>query len=134
VADLAEAVLLGDPGGPALDGGAGDLDRTTADPADQVMVVPGRTAPVRHFAVTGPQRVDLAALSHRLQGPVDGGQPDPVAALAEQVVDLLRGTEIVQVGQDRVHRRPLPGAALRHGRGGVGFDHHRCPVPGQCSS
>src|SRR4051794_33196524 len=41
VADVGEAVLAGDPVGPRLDGGAGDLDGATTAAADQVVVVVG---------------------------------------------------------------------------------------------
>jgi hypothetical protein len=40
-----------------------------------------------------PDRVDLAVLAQHLQVPVDGGQADVLAALAQFRVDLLSAAE-----------------------------------------
>ena len=81
----------------------------------------GRTAPVRGLAVGRTYRVHLATLGHRLEGPVDGRQPDPVTAHAELLVDLLRGTEVARVGQELADR----GALSRRTSLGV-LGHHQC--------
>ncbi len=77
-----------------------------------MMVVAVGAAAVGGLAVGGPQRVQLAGLGQRLQGAVDRGQSDAVAPLAQLVVDLLRRTELVQLGQHLLHGGPLAGAAL----------------------
>ena len=99
--DLGEAVLAGDLGRPLLDLTALDLDRAAAGPADQVVVMMIRAEPVDRFAGVGAQRVDRAGGCHLLQRPIDGGQADAFAALAEFVVQFLRRAEIVQILQQR---------------------------------
>ena len=59
VADFAEAVLLGHRIGPSLDRRSRDLDRTTADAADQMMVMPVEQ---RRYAVS-PSLVRMASRS-----------------------------------------------------------------------
>ena len=60
MADLPEAVLLGNRIGPALDRRSRDLDRPTADAADEVVVMPGRAAAVRSLTVAGPDGIKIA--------------------------------------------------------------------------
>jgi hypothetical protein len=112
VADFAEAVLLGNRIGPSLDGWSRDLDRTAADAADQMMVMPGRAATVRSLAVVGSDGVEVACFGHELQGSVDRGQSDTFAVVSEIVVDLLGGPEVVPIGQDLFDCRALSGLAL----------------------
>src|SRR5690606_26646201 len=83
VLDLDEVVLLRDPGGPALDDVPGQLDRGAALAADQVVVVAVRAAAVERLAVLDPQHVDVTGLGHRLQGAVDGREPDRPAGLRQ---------------------------------------------------
>jgi hypothetical protein len=105
-------VLLGDRIGPSLDGWSRDLDRTAADAADQMMVMPGRAATVRSLAVVGSDGVEIACFGHELQRSVDRGQPDTFTVVSEIVVDLLGRPEVVPIGQDLLDCRPLSGLAL----------------------
>src|SRR5690606_16333437 len=89
VRDVLEPVLGGDPLGPPLDGGPLDLDGTTAVAADQVVVVPGAAHPVDGLTLVGAQDVDLAGLGERLEGPVDGGEPDVLTGLPQPGVEIL---------------------------------------------
>jgi hypothetical protein len=58
------------------------------------MVVGVALAPaVQRLAVRVADRVDLAVLAQHLQVPVDGGQADVLAALAQFRVDLLSAAE-----------------------------------------
>ena len=68
-----------------------------------------RAAAVDRLAVAGAQHVDLAGVGEGLQGAVDGGQPDRVAAVLEQVVQVLRAAEVVDLVERRRDRGPLPG-------------------------
>ena len=90
------------------------------------MVVVGvGAAPVDRLAVLGPQYVHLAGVRELLQGAVDRGQPDGVAALFEQIVDLLRAErKSVKVASTR--RRPAAAGSAERPREQVGA--------GQCSS
>ena len=97
--------------GPALDGRALHLDGGAAGAADQVVVVRVGAAAVDRLAVLGAQQVDLAGLGQPLQGPVDRGQADGLAASPEQLVDLLRGAEVGEGAQGLDDRAPLPGRA-----------------------
>ncbi len=77
------AVLRGDGLGPLFHGGALDLDGLAADAAHQVVVVVAAgAAAVDGLAVGGAQDVDLARVGEGLEGAVDGGQADRVAACA----------------------------------------------------
>ena len=72
VGDVGEAVLAGDPVGPALDRRAFDLDRPSAAAADEVVVVAGAALAVAHLAVVAAQGVDLA---RRRRAPGGCGRP-----------------------------------------------------------
>ena len=82
VADVGVTVLGRDPVGPALHRRAGHLDGAPAGPADQVVVVALAAPAVEVLAAGRAHHVDLAGVGEPLQGAVDGGQPDPLAALA----------------------------------------------------
>jgi hypothetical protein len=47
-----------------------------------------------------------------LQRPIDRGQADSFAVMAQIVVNLLGGSEVMSIRQDLLDRRPLPGFAL----------------------
>jgi Beta-lactamase len=112
VTDLAKPVLLRHRVGPPLHRRSRDLDRTTADAADQMMVVAGRAPSIGRLTVVGSDRVELANFGHELQGSVDRGQPDAFALMPQVVMDLLSCPEIVAIGEDFLDRSPLPGFAL----------------------
>jgi len=59
VADVGEAVLAGDTVGPPLDCRAGDLDRQSAHPADQVVVVLRAAPPVERLAAVRAEGVQF---------------------------------------------------------------------------
>ena len=91
------------------------LDRLAADPAHQVVVmVAGRAAPVDRLAVGRAQHIHLARVGEGLQGAVDRGQADRVAAVLEHVVQLLRAAELVHLVERRRHRGALPGRPASH--------------------
>jgi hypothetical protein len=58
-----------------------------------VMVVRRAAPPVHRLAVFTPNRVDLAALGHRLQRPVDGGKPDLRSTTAHGLEQFLSAPE-----------------------------------------
>jgi hypothetical protein len=115
VLDVAEPVLVGDVVGPPLDGGAFDLDGASAVAADEVVVVPHRAASVGGFAVVGADQVELAGVGHHQQGAVDGCQPDVFTLVAEVVVDLAGGAEVIGAGEQVGDSGALPGLPLRGG-------------------
>ena len=67
--------------------------------------------------------VTVTLVGQQLQGAVDGGQPHAVAALAEELVDLLRGPEVVEGLQGVQHGPPLPGRAQRRPALGLSARH-----------
>ena len=98
--------------GPALHRAALDLDAGPAVAADQVVVVGVALAPaVQRLPAGVPDRVHLAVLAEHLQVPVDGGQADVLATLAQLGMDLLGAAEPGQPVQDRRQRLSLPGPA-----------------------
>ena len=117
VADVGEAVLAGDRVGPPLDRRALDLDgarRRRGRPGGGGGCA--RAAAVDRLAVLGAQHVDLAGVGERLQGAVDGGQPDVARRCARSrswiSCALRKSSKLGQRGGDRA---PLPGrpGALR---------------------
>jgi hypothetical protein len=115
VLDVAKPMLVGDVVGPPLDGGAFDLDGASAVAADEVVVVPHRAASVGSFAVTGADKVELAGVGHHQQGAVDGCQPDVLTLVAEIVVDLAGGAELVGAGEQVRDCGALPRLPFRGG-------------------
>jgi hypothetical protein len=80
VTDVGKAMCGSHFGGPGLDLAAGHLHRRAAGAAHQMVVVMRpRAAPVDRFAGVGAQGVHDIGRRHRLQGAVDGGQPDVLA-------------------------------------------------------
>jgi hypothetical protein len=118
VRHLGEAVLQGDALRPVLHGRALHLDRLAARAAHEVVVVVLGAAPVGGLAGAGAQHVDLAGVGQGLQGAVDRGQADAVAAPAQLLVDLLRGAEVGELVEQVRDRGALTGRPLpRHRRG-----------------
>ena len=100
VVDRGEAGLGGYLLGPLLDGAALDLDAAAADPAGQVVMVDRAAAlAVEDLTRRVADGVHRAGLAEHLQVPVDGGQPDGLAAAAQLGVDLLGAAEAGQAGQ-----------------------------------
>jgi hypothetical protein len=117
VTDFAKSVLRGNRICPALNRRTRDFDRTTAGTADQVVVVAGRAAAIRRLTVSGPECVEVAGISHQLQGPIDRRQTDAFAVLSQILVNLLGRPEVVTIGKDFLDRSTLPRPALRTTRG-----------------
>ena len=113
MADLPEAILLGNRIGPTLHSRSRDLDRPTADAADEVMVVPGGAAAVRGLTVAGPDRVKIAGIGHELQGSVYRRQTNAIAVMSQIVMNLLCRPKVEPIGQDFLHRCALSGPPLR---------------------
>src|SRR5262245_54296308 len=109
VADIGEAVLAGHLCGPRLDVTTLDFDRRATRAADQVVMVIVRAAAVHRLAGVGAQRVDQPVGGHRLQRAVHGRQTDALAAAPQFVVEFLRGSEVVEVFQQRRDRGALAG-------------------------
>ena len=96
VLNLAEAVFGGDAVGPAFDSGPLNLDGAAAVPTDQMVVMAHRASPVGRLAVVSADQVDLVGVGHHLEGAVDGGQSDVLPLLAEVMVYLASGAEVVR--------------------------------------
>jgi hypothetical protein len=64
--------------------------------------------------------VNLARLGQGLKCAVDGGQSDRGAAMAQIVMKLLCGTEVIDLSKQFGHCSALPGLALR--------DAHACSL------
>jgi hypothetical protein len=90
VVDVAETMSAGDVMHPAFHRRVLEFHGQPTIPADQMVVMAGGGASAEGlFAVGTAQHVDLAVVDHRLQGPVDGGQSDPVASRPQVAVNLL---------------------------------------------
>jgi hypothetical protein len=107
--------LVGDVVGPPFDGGAFYLDGASAVAADEVVVVAHGAAPVGGFAVVGADQVKLAGVGHHQQGAVHGCQANVFTVVAEVVVDLAGGAEVVGAGEEVGDGGALPGLSLRGG-------------------
>jgi hypothetical protein len=112
VADLPKAVLLGNGICPTFHGRSGDLNRTTTAAADQMMMVTGRTAAIRSLTVIGADNVKITCIGHELQRPVDRGEADTFAVMAQIIVNLLGCSKIMAVRQDLLDSCTLPGPTL----------------------
>jgi hypothetical protein len=82
VADLPEAVLLGNGIGPPFDRRSGYLDRATTQTADQMMMMAGRTPAVRSLALVGTDGVKFTGIGHELQSAIDRGEADAFAVMS----------------------------------------------------
>ena len=80
--------------GPLLDSRALHLDGATAFAAHQVVMMAGAADPIGELAVISTQHVDLALGRHRLQVPIDRGEPHGRPGLVQAGVDLLRRGEL----------------------------------------
>src|SRR5690625_3345931 len=109
VLELGEAVLRRHLLRPGLDEAPADLHGGAAPAAHEVVVVlDALAAPVEGLAVVGAQHVDLTGLGQRLEGAVDGGEPDGVPGLAQGLVQLLRAAEVVGALEEGADRGALP--------------------------
>ncbi len=110
-----------------------------------MVVVAGAAGAVDRLALGGAQHVDGAVGRHGLQRAVDRGQAHLLAGVAQQRVQLLRGAELVDVGEHRRHRGALPGGPPAGVGGGFLRGGHRrsaswrdvgavASVPAPCSS
>ena len=70
-----------------------------------------RAAAVDRFPGVSPHGVDQARGRQRLQGAIDGGKTDGRTAVAQFVVQFLRGTEAVERIEERDDGPTLPGGA-----------------------
>src|SRR5947209_20285561 len=80
-----------------------------------MMVMMRGATPVDRLTAVGTQYVDLSGLGQGLEGAVHRGQADTLAAVAQSLVDLLRGAETVGVIEQPGHCGPLPGGAQARG-------------------
>jgi hypothetical protein len=112
VGDFGEAMIGGDCIGPTFDSWSFDLDRATAHPAHQMVVMACAALSVERLAVVIAQCVDFGGIGHRLQISVDGRQADGIAFVAQSIVDLLRAGETIEIIEDRRNGSPLAGVAL----------------------
>lgn len=78
----------------------------------------GTAAPVKRLAVCVPDGVDLAVVTQHLQMPVDGREPNVLAAPAQLSVDLLSAAESGQPVEHRDQRLGLPGPSDPRPAGG----------------
>jgi hypothetical protein len=102
-----------DPLGPLLNGGAFDLDRTTAPSTHQMVVVSVRlAATVDRLTVGAAQHVDLAGLGQALQGAVDRRQANCLPLAAKKRMQVLRAFEVVGCCQRCRHGCALSGGSL----------------------
>ena len=76
---------------------------STTVSADRKSVVEGKSVDLggRRIIKKKTQYVDLFGVREHLERPIDRGEADPLAPMAEQVVDLLRRTEVVDLLQKR---------------------------------
>ena len=97
-------------GSPGFGFPTADLDGGPAVAADQMVVVFGLgAAAVHRLTGVGADGVEQVGRGQRLQGAVDGGQSDVVAAPAEFVVQFLGGAEPVDVAEQVDDRCTLAG-------------------------
>jgi hypothetical protein len=113
VLDLGEAVVLGDPCGPAFHRRSLHLHGLSAVAAQQVVVVAGgRAPPVHGLALAVAQGVHQAFLGHGRQDPVGGGQRHPDVPFVQEAVQFLRADEVRQAIQCGADGQALLGDAL----------------------
>jgi hypothetical protein len=106
-------VPAGDAGGPPLDFGALDFNRSSTVPADEVVmvVIPG-AATVSGFAIVASESIELASFGEDAELVVDGGQGDVLALGLQLGVQVLGGTESVGGVQDGSECTLLSGRAF----------------------
>src|SRR3954453_1444653 len=114
----------------------GELHHLAALLADQVLVVglsgPGLEAPEAFTELMSP---DQSALDQKVEGPVHGGQADPLTALIELAPNALYREMIVRMKDDLRHQIPLAGDRLMGLPKGTAepFEKGRCVRPIQTS-
>jgi hypothetical protein len=113
VADVGEAVFLGQLFRPSLDRRTIHLDGRAAVSADQVMVVAAPTPTEQLLAAGQAHGVNLARLCEYLQRSVHGRQPDLRVAVQEGEVQLLGGAEVADLIEQGENFAPLAGIAGR---------------------
>jgi hypothetical protein len=131
VRHIGVAVRHGNILGPSLDLRPGNLDCATAYAAHQMVVmvdrlgrgraVPRSAEPVLRLTVGSVYDVDRTRVDEHLEMPIDGGQPDAIAAAPDVCMKVLRGTKTVGGPQRAIHRitlprRPLPAAGQHRSR------------------
>jgi hypothetical protein len=112
MADLAEPVLFGNCVCPAFYRRSRDLDRPTADAANEVVVMPGGAAAVRRLTLVGSDGIKITRVAHELQGPIDRCQANAFAVMSQVVVNLLCRPKVMSIGQNFFDRGALAGPAL----------------------
>ena len=106
--------------GPLLDIGALYLDRRTARPAHQmVVVVPRSTQSVDGFSPRGMKHVHFASGRHRAELAVDGRKPDRSAVVVDVLVQLLSGAECAGSRERVCDRRALFGLSHDYSRANI---------------
>jgi len=115
VLHIAESMSFRDLASPALHRRPLDLDRTTAGPADQVVMMAGRATAIGGLAFVGADGVELVSVGHQLQGPVNSGEPDSGALVAQIIVDLACRAELVGSVEDFLDGGTLARSTLRSG-------------------
>jgi hypothetical protein len=111
--DFPEAVLGGNGVGPSLHRLSRDFDCSTTHPADQMMVMTGRTPAISGLALVGSDDVEFAGVGHQLQCAIDRGQAYAFAVMSQVVVNLLGRSKVMPIRQHLLDRSALSGAALR---------------------
>jgi hypothetical protein len=95
-----------------------------------MVVVSGAAAPIGALPIGGAQHIDLTGISQYGECPVDGGQPNVLTGMFQQVMDLLCAAEVVELVEHGSHRESLSGRPS--GRQTL-LTHLSIP-PAQCSS
>jgi hypothetical protein len=117
VVDVGESVDCGQLGYLLFEGWGGYLVSESACSAYQVVVVAAdATAPEEHSAVDIGDHVDGTALAEDMEGPVDGGEADPLPGGAQAGVQVLGGLEsvcAVEMREDPAELTGLPGPDRR---------------------
>ena len=94
-------MLRSDLGRPAFDGWSGNFDCGSTASADEVVVMASRAQAVTRFTIVGDDHVNCAVGSECLQGAVHRREPDRIVALSQQIMNLLRASEVVETRQHR---------------------------------
>jgi len=105
VAHLRVARSRGHALGPRLDLRSVDLDRATAQSADEMVMMVAAccggfvsaTEAILRLPIRSVYDVDLAGVDEGLEVPVDRGQPDGLAASAQLSMEVLRRTKAARV-------------------------------------
>jgi hypothetical protein len=115
VLNIAETVIRGDLSRPGFHSWSLDLYRTTAAPANEVVMVAGGAAAVSRLTVVSSDGIQLVGAGHQLEGPVDRGEADARAGVTQVVVDLPCRAELVCPAEHFFHGGALAGFSLGDG-------------------